>query len=53
MGNECCVANCKGNYDNQTKVKVYGLARNLEERNRWLTIIARDNMPDTKVLRCT
>ena len=31
-----------------TKVKVYRSPRNLEERKRWLTIIPRDNIPDTK-----
>ena len=45
MGRKCCVANCKGNYDKQAKVKVYRLARNLEERKRWLTIIPRNIIP--------
>ena len=44
MGRKCCVANCKWNYDKQTKVKVYKLPRNFEERKRWLTIIAWDNI---------
>ena len=48
MGRKCCVVKCKGNYDDQTKVKVYKLPRNLEERKRWLTITPRDNVPDTK-----
>ena len=43
-----CVANLKGDYDKQTKVKFYRLPRNLEERERWHTIIPRDNIPDTK-----
>ena len=50
MGRECYTANCKGNSDWQTKVKVYRLPRNLEERERWLTIIPRDNTPDIKNL---
>ena len=45
---ECCVANSKRNSEWQTKVKVYRLPRNLEERERWLTIIPGDNIPDTK-----
>ena len=45
MGRKCCVANCKGNYDKQTKVKVHILPRSLDER--WLTIIPRDDTPDT------
>ena len=34
MRRKCCVVNCKGNSDEQTKVKVYRLPRNLEERKR-------------------
>ena len=48
MGRRCCVANFKGNYDKQTKVKFYRLPRNLEERKRQHNIIPRDNIPDTK-----
>ena len=39
MGRKCCVANCKGNYNKQAKVKIYRLSRNLEERKRWLVIV--------------
>ena len=45
---ECCVANSERNSEWQTKVKVYRLPRNLEERERWLTIIPKDHIPDTK-----
>ena len=34
IGEKCCVANCKGNYDEQAKVKVYRLPRNLREGKR-------------------
>ena len=42
MGRKCCVATYKGNNGEQTKVKVYRLPGNLQERKRWLTIIPRD-----------
>ena len=48
MERKCCVVNCKENYNKQTKVKFYRLPRNLEERQKWLTIIPRENIPDTK-----
>ena len=48
MRRKCCVVNCKGNSDEQTKVKVYRLPRNLEERKRWFTLVLRDNIPDIK-----
>ena len=48
MERKCCVVNCKEDYNKQTKVKVFRLPRNLGQRKRWLTIIPRDNIPDTK-----
>ena len=34
MGRKYCVANCKGNCDEQTKVKGYRLPRNSEEKKK-------------------
>ena len=48
MERKCCVVNCKEDYNKQTKVKVFRLPGNLGQRKRWLTIIPRDNIPDTK-----
>ena len=47
MGRKCCVTNGKGNYYSTNKVKVFRLPIDPEEREHWLKIIPRDNMPDT------
>ena len=48
MGRKCCVTNRNGNYDNNSKEKVFHLSKNKEEREKWLKIIPRDNTPDSK-----
>ena len=48
MGKKCCVTNCNGNYDNDSKKKVFRLPKNKEEREKWLKIIPCDNTPDSK-----
>ena len=40
IGRKFCYANCKGNYVEQTEIKVYRLPRTLEERKIWFTVIA-------------
>ena len=39
MGSKCCVANCKGNYDEQTEIKVYRLPRNLQKKDGSLLLL--------------
>ena len=48
MGRKCCVTNCNGNHDNDSKEKVFRLPKNKEQRKKWLKIISRDNTPDSK-----
>jgi len=48
MGRKCCVTNCNGNYDSNSKEKVFRLPSDKSERARWLSVIPRDNTPDTK-----
>ena len=48
MGRKCCVTNCNGNYDSKSKEKVFRLPADEDERARWLRVIPRDNIPDTK-----
>ena len=46
---KCCVTGCRGNYDSETKVKVFLLPnalKNHEERERWIKAIPRENIPD-------
>ena len=40
MGRKCCVTNCNGNYDNDSKEKVFHLPKN-KEREKWLKMILR------------
>ena len=47
MGRKCCVTNSNGNYDNDSKEKVFRLPKN-KESEKWLKIIPRDNTPDSK-----
>ena len=48
MGRKCCVTNCRGNYDFKSKEKVFRLPVDENERKRWLSVIPRDNTPNTK-----
>ena len=48
MVKKCCINNCNGNYNEQNKVTVFRLPKNLDERQRWLAAIPRGNVPDGK-----
>ena len=48
MGRKCCVTNCNGNYDVSNKEKTFRLPHDDAEHKRWLAIIPRDNIPDSK-----
>lgn len=48
MPRKCCVFNCSGNYDYGCKVSVFRLPTKKDEREKWLSAIPRDNIPDTK-----
>ena len=48
MGKHCCVTNCKGNYDDNNKEKVFRLPRDEKENERWRAAIPRDNIPVSK-----
>ena len=48
MGKHCCVTNCKGNYDDKNKEKVFRLPRDEKENERWRAAIPRDNIPVSK-----
>ena len=52
MTRKCCVTNCEGNYDANNKVKTFRLPRKPEERQRWISLIPRDNIPDKKRHGC-
>ena len=47
MGRKCYVTGCNSNYKADDKVTAYRLPRNLEERDRWIKAIPRDNIPNT------
>ena len=49
MGRKCCVSGCNGNYNDENKEKVFRLPHAIkqkEDRDRWIKIIPRDNIPD-------
>ena len=46
MPNKCCVYDCNGNYNKASKEKVFRLPRDPTERERWIKMIPRDNIPD-------
>ena len=46
MGRKCCVYGCNGNYDKNNVESTFRLPSNEEERNRWIQVIPRDNIPD-------
>ena len=46
MPNKCCVYDCNGNYNNANKEKVFRLPRDPTERERWIKMIPRDDIPD-------
>ena len=47
MVRKCCVTGCKSNYlSEKEKVTVYRLPSDLEEQQRWIKAIPRDNIPD-------
>ena len=46
MVRKCCVTGCRGNYDEQNKVRVFRLPKDQDEREQWLKVIPRDNTPD-------
>ena len=47
MGRKCCVTNCNGNYDKDTKVATFRLPQDAAEKERWIKAIPRDNIPDS------
>ena len=47
---KCYVTNCTSNYNAENKVKTFSLPKNPEERMRWITIIPRENIPNSKTL---
>ena len=44
---KCCVTGCDGNYNEENKVSIYRIPgkKLIEERQRWLKIIPRDDIP--------
>ena len=48
MGRKCCVTNCNGNYDSTSKEKTFRLPKDQDEREKWLKVIPRHNIPDSK-----
>ena len=46
MPNRCCVYDCNGNYNKASKEKVFRLPRDPTERERWIKMIPRDNIPE-------
>ena len=48
MGRKCCVTNCYGNSDNDSKEKDFHFSKNKKEREKSLKIILRDNTTDSK-----
>ena len=48
MGRKCCVMNCNGNYDSKNKEKTFRLPVDVSEKARWLSVIPRDNIPNSK-----
>ena len=46
MVRKCCVTNCNGNYDNDSKEKDFPPPKNKQERKKWLKTISRDNTPN-------
>ena len=47
---KCHVTNCTSNYNAENKIKTFSLPKNPEERMRWITIIPRENIPNSKTL---
>ena len=52
MDKKCCVKNCYGNYDNDSKEKDFRLSKNKEEREKWLKIILRNTPISKKTVVC-
>ena len=59
MVRRCCVMGCDGNYNEkkkkkkeaviaERKQKVFRLPRNEEEKEQWIRVIPRDNIPISK-----
>ena len=48
MIRKCCVTNCNGNCNAESKVETFRLLRNPEEKERWITITPRDIIVDSK-----
>ena len=48
MGRKCCVTNCNGNYDSTSKEKTFCLPKDKDDREKWLKVIPRDNIADSK-----
>ncbi|XP_065642619.1 THAP domain-containing protein 2-like [Hydra vulgaris] len=47
MPKKCCVMSCNGNYNKVNKEKMFWLPTDKKERARWITLIQRDNIPDS------
>ena len=45
--NKCCVIYFNGNYNKQSKGRVLSLPSDKEEREKWMKIIPRENVPGT------
>ena len=48
MVKKCCIPGCSVNYDAKSKVRVYRLPSNEEERNRWINSIPRSNFTNKR-----
>ena len=40
--------NCNGNYNAENKAKAFRLQQNPPKKNGWITIIPKENIPDSK-----
>ncbi len=51
MPYKCIVPNCKGNYKNGLRVRVFSLPNNKKLSDVWICIIKRDNFSSTELRR--
>ena len=48
MVKRCCVTKCRGNYDEEKRVKVFRFPRDQSERQSWVQAIPRENIPNSR-----
>ena len=48
MGRKFCITECRSGYESSDKICMYCLPKDSEERERWLKLIPRDNIPQCK-----